>query len=146
MDHRDPPVLLRGKAVLVFEPHSCRKAEKHNRSERICGRSNCFADKAVAFGQILWNNASGRLLKSVRTPFSITAFISVTGTDEHKGEAAVDPAAGSIPEQTNVDLRLNLCDDASTDGSWERIWSWGNGTHVVCLRNEDNLRAGGADP
>ncbi len=63
----------------------------------------------------------------------------------YNGEAHLDTAVRSILEQREADLRLYLCDDASTDGTWDLVRAWGEREErVVCLRHERNLGAGAA--
>lgn len=59
--------------------------------------------------------------------------------------AQLDMSVSSILEQRDADLRLYVCDDASTDGGWARLRAWAErDKRVECLRNETNLGAAGA--
>ncbi len=63
----------------------------------------------------------------------------------YNGEATIDLAIRSILEQQDVDLRLYICDDASTDSTPERLRAWAQrDPRVVICHNEKNLHAGGA--
>ena len=60
----------------------------------------------------------------------------------YNGEATLDLAIRSILEQRDVDLRLYICDDASTDATSKQIRQWAEqDKRIVGLRNEKNARA-----
>ncbi len=63
----------------------------------------------------------------------------------YNGESTLDMSIRSILEQRDVDLRLYICDDASTDSSWELIRRWeARDKRIIGLRDEVNLRSGAA--
>lgn len=73
----------------------------------------------------------------MRTTEEISVILPV-----YNGESTLDLAIRSILGQRNVDLQLYICDDASTDATWELIQSWAErDKRVTCLHNETNLRA-----
>ena len=52
----------------------------------------------------------------------------------------LDEAVGSILEQTHADFEFVIYDDASTDGSWERLQDWADADNRIRLfRGERNL-------
>ena len=63
----------------------------------------------------------------------------------YNGVPHMDTAIRSILEQREVDLRLYICDDASTDDSWTLIRAWAErDNRIVALQNEKNRGAAGA--
>ena len=59
--------------------------------------------------------------------------------------SCLDTSVSSILEQRDADLRLYVCDDASTDGSWAQLLAWAaRDKRIECLRNKTNLGAAGA--
>ncbi len=76
----------------------------------------------------------------MRTEEDISVILPV-----YNGALHLDLAIRSVLEQQDVDLRLYICDDASGDESWAVMQQWAErDKRIVCLRNEENLRAGGA--
>ena len=61
----------------------------------------------------------------------------------YNGEQTVARAAASILSQSFRELELIICDDASTDGTWERLKALATSDERVCLlRNTQNLGSG----
>ena len=56
----------------------------------------------------------------------------------YNGGAFLGPAVASVLGQTFPDFELRICDDASTDGSWERVQALED-PRVVRMRNPRNL-------
>lgn len=60
-------------------------------------------------------------------------------------DAALDVAIRSVLDQELSDFELIICDDASTDGTWNRLEEWARrDDRIVLLRNQSNKGAGGA--
>lgn len=56
-------------------------------------------------------------------------------------EDYVDQAIQSILAQTHQDLEIIICDDHSTDGTWEKLLSYASLENVRLLRNRTNRHA-----
>lgn len=57
----------------------------------------------------------------------------------------LDAAIDSILTQRDVDLKLYVCDDGSTDATWRQLQDWkSRDSRIVCLRNDQNQKAAAA--
>ena len=63
----------------------------------------------------------------------------------YNGAATLEQAVLSVLEQTYRNLELIICDDASTDGTWEQLQIWAQrDSRIRLVRNTRNQGAGGA--
>lgn len=60
----------------------------------------------------------------------------------HNAENYIDDCLESIVSQTYNNLEIIICDDASTDGSYEKLLFWKEkDSRIIILQNEENLFA-----
>lgn len=77
-------------------------------------------------------------MENVQDQRPVTVVMSVCN-----GEKTLDAAISSVLNQSYTDFQLIICDDASTDGTWETLRSWERrDERVTLLRNEVNAGAG----
>lgn len=63
----------------------------------------------------------------------------------YNGTATLGEAIRSILDQTYQNIEFIICDDASTDDTWEQLQSWAQrDSRISLIRNTHNLGAGGA--
>ena len=59
----------------------------------------------------------------------------------YNGADRVDEAIASIRVQTFTDWEFIICDDASTDNTWEKLVEWSKiDSRIVPIRNEKNMK------
>ena len=59
----------------------------------------------------------------------------------YNGADRVDEAIASIRVQTFTDWEFIICDDASTDNTWEKLIEWSKiDSRIVPIRNEKNMK------
>lgn len=61
----------------------------------------------------------------------------------YNGETTLDRSIKSILNQTYTNWEFVICDDASTDGTWEILKKHKSDTRFKILKNENNLGLGG---
>ena len=59
----------------------------------------------------------------------------------YNGEKTLDAAIQSICDQTFTDWEFIICDDCSTDGTWEKILKWEKkDSRIKGVRNSQNMK------